>query len=188
MFARNVAFTLRRNSTPTQFAQVFDKEVLPMLKKQKGFQDEITFAIPGGNDLIAISLWDSKENADAYNVSGYPEVLKTLSTLVEGSPKVRTSEVLNSTFHKTLVTAAAQQANPALTIVVRAGFTQSQEGKYNEKLSVQANIDFSGRCKYCVGTSTSPGWDPTGCGPKGYAECPGPESACNTKSIHDSDG
>ena len=100
MFARNVAFTLRRNSTPTQFAQVFDKEVLPMLKKQKGFQDEITFAIPGGNDLIAISLWDSKENADAYNVSGYPEVLKTIATVVEGSPKVHTSEVLSSTLHK----------------------------------------------------------------------------------------
>jgi hypothetical protein len=105
MFARNVAFTLKPTTTARQFAQIFDKEVLPMLKKQKGFQDEITFTSPGGNDLTAISLWDTKENADAYNVSGYPEVLKTISTLVEGSPKVRTSEVLSSTFHKMLAAA-----------------------------------------------------------------------------------
>ena len=105
MFARNVAFTLKPSTTARQFAQIFDKEVLPMLKKQKGFQDEITFTSPGGNDLTAISLWDTKENADAYNVSGYPEVLKTISTVVEGSPKVRTSEVLSSTFHKMLATA-----------------------------------------------------------------------------------
>jgi len=105
MFARNVAFTLKPSTTARQFAQIFDKEVLPMLKKQKGFQDEITFTSPSGNDLTAISLWDTKENADAYNVSGYPEVLKTISTVVEGSPKVRTSEVLSSTFHKMLATA-----------------------------------------------------------------------------------
>ena len=105
MFARNVAFTLKPSTTARQFAQIFDKEVLPMLKKQKGFQDEITFTSPSGNDLTAISLWDTKENADAYNVSGYPEVLKTISTVVEGSPKVPTSEVLSSTFHKMLATA-----------------------------------------------------------------------------------
>jgi hypothetical protein len=105
MFARNVAFTLKSNATPVQFAQIFDKEVLPMLKKQKGFKDEITFAVPGGNDLIAISLWDTKENAESYSTSGYPEVLKSISAVVENSPKVRTSEVLTSTFHKLLATA-----------------------------------------------------------------------------------
>ena len=105
MFARNVAFTLKPSTTARQFVQIFDKEVLPMLKKQKGFQDEITFANPGGNDLTAVSLWDTKENADAYNVSGYPEVLKIISTIVEGSPKVGTSEVLSSTYHKMLATA-----------------------------------------------------------------------------------
>ncbi len=106
MFARNVAFTLKANTSPTQFAQIFDKEVLPMLRKQKGFQNEITFAGPaGGNDLTSISLWDNKADADSYNTSGYPEVLRTISALVEGSPKVRTSEVLSSTLHKTLVTA-----------------------------------------------------------------------------------
>jgi len=105
MFARNVAFTLKPSTTARQFAQIFDKEILPMLKRQKGFRDEITFANPGGSDLTAISLWDTKENADAYNVSGYPEVLKTISTVVEGSPKVHTFEVLSSTLHKMLAAA-----------------------------------------------------------------------------------
>jgi len=105
MFARNVAFTLKPSTTARQFAQIFDKEILPMLKRQKGFKDEITFANPGGNDLTAISLWDTKENADAYNVSGYPEVLKIISTVVEGPPKVHTAEVVSSTFHKMFVAA-----------------------------------------------------------------------------------
>jgi hypothetical protein len=42
--------------------------------------------------VIAISLWDSKESADAYNSNTYPQVLKTLDRVIDGVPKVRTSE------------------------------------------------------------------------------------------------
>ena len=99
MFARNLAIHLKPN-TLTEFTQTFEKDVLPLLRKQKGFQDEIAFTIPGGLDLISISLWDNKENAENYNTSAYPEVLKMLGKVVDGTPKVRTSDVLTSTFHK----------------------------------------------------------------------------------------
>ena len=99
MFARNVSMHLKASSL-AEFTQLVEKEVIPMLRKQKGFQDEITFAIPGGTDVIAISLWDSKENADSYNTTGYPETLKSLSKVLDGTPKVRISDVMNSTFHK----------------------------------------------------------------------------------------
>jgi hypothetical protein len=30
-----------------------------MLRKQRGFLDEIAFAVPGELDVVAISLWDT---------------------------------------------------------------------------------------------------------------------------------
>jgi heme-degrading monooxygenase HmoA len=106
MFARNVSMHLKPN-TLAEFTRTFEKEVVPVLRQQKGFKDEITFAIPGSTDVIAISLWDSKESADAYNTNTYPQVLKTLDRVIDGAPKVRTSEVVHSTFHKIATAIAA---------------------------------------------------------------------------------
>jgi heme-degrading monooxygenase HmoA len=85
MFARNVSLRLKPN-TRSEFTRIFDKEVIPMLLKQSGFQDEITFAVPGGRNVVAISLWDTKEQAQAYKTSGYPAVLKMLMNVLDGSP------------------------------------------------------------------------------------------------------
>jgi len=105
MFARNISIHLKPNVL-ADFTQTFEKEVVPVLRKQKGFQDEITFSIPGGSDVIAISLWDSKENAETYNSTAYPEILKILAKVIDGTPKVRVSEVIHSTFHKVAAVAA----------------------------------------------------------------------------------
>jgi hypothetical protein len=99
MFARNVTFRLKPNSV-TEFTQTIEKQIIPMLRKQRGFQDEITFVIPGGTEAVGISLWDQKESAEAYNRGSYPEVLSALAKVVEGTPRVQTYEVSNSTFHK----------------------------------------------------------------------------------------
>jgi tryptophan synthase beta subunit len=106
MFARSVAMRLKPNSV-TAFTQMIEKETLPQLRKQKGFQDEITFVVPGGAEAVGISLWDQKENADAYGRDSYPGVLKALGNVVEGTPQVRTYEVCNSTFHKIAAQVAA---------------------------------------------------------------------------------
>jgi heme-degrading monooxygenase HmoA len=106
MFARNVALRLKPN-TLAEFTRTFDNEVIPMLRKQPGFQDEITLCPPGGVDVIAISLWDNEEHAEAYNTTGYPEVLKSLNKVLDGSPRVRVSNVISSTLYKTAVSVAA---------------------------------------------------------------------------------
>jgi hypothetical protein len=106
MFARNVALRLKPN-TLAEFTHTLDNEVVPMLRKQTGFQDEITFCNLGGMDVIAISLWDTKEHAEAYNTAGYPEVLKSLSKVLDGAPRVRVSDVISSTLYKTAVGVAA---------------------------------------------------------------------------------
>jgi hypothetical protein len=106
MFARNVSIHLKSN-TLSDYTRTFEKDVLPLLRQQKGFKDEITFAGPGGVDVTAISLWENKTDADAYNTNTYPQVLKTMAGFIEGTPKVQTSDVVNSTFHKIAVAVAA---------------------------------------------------------------------------------
>jgi len=90
---------LKPNSV-AEFTQRIEKDILPLLRKQKGFQDEITFVGQGGAEAFAISLWDKAENAEAYNRGTYPEVTKILATVVEGPAQVETFNVVNSTFHK----------------------------------------------------------------------------------------
>jgi heme-degrading monooxygenase HmoA len=99
MFARRIYMHLKPNGV-AEFTQRLEKDVLPLLRKQKGFQDEITFVGQGGTEAFAISLWDKAENAEAYNRGTYPEVTKILATVVEGVPQVETYDVANSTFHK----------------------------------------------------------------------------------------
>jgi len=106
MFTRMVSMQLKPN-TQREFTEKFEKEIIPTLKKQPGFQDEILFVVPGGTEVVAISLWNSKENAETYSRATYPEVLKTLANLVEGTPQVRTYEVAYSTFHKIAARVAA---------------------------------------------------------------------------------
>ena len=105
MFARNVSMRLKPNSV-TEFTKTLENEIIPLLRKQKGFQDEITFVVPGGTEAVGVSLWDQKENAEAYDRGTYPQVLNALSKVIEGTPKVQAYEVSNSTFHHIAARAA----------------------------------------------------------------------------------
>ena len=100
MFARTVRMHLKPNSW-TQFTQTMEKDVIPLLRKQPGFRDEVTFLpADGSGDAVAISFWDKRENADAYQRGAYPEVLKAVAMVADGTPNVQMSEVSNSTWHK----------------------------------------------------------------------------------------
>ena len=99
MFARKVSMHLKPNSL-AEFTKRIEKDVLPLLRKQKGFQDEITCVTTGEKEAFGISLWETRENAETYNRGPYAEVTKFLTGLVEGTPQVETYEVSNSTFHK----------------------------------------------------------------------------------------
>ena len=105
MYARRVSMNLKPNST-VEFTQRLEKDVIPMLRKQSGFRDEITFVAPGGTEAFGLSLWDNKQSADTYNVGHYAEVTKILAKVVDGTPRVETYEVLNSTWHKIAAPAA----------------------------------------------------------------------------------
>ncbi|HEX3351564.1 MAG TPA: hypothetical protein VHS34_01980 [Terriglobales bacterium] len=99
MFARHVAVKLKPG-TLAEFTVVMDKEILPWLRKQKGFLDMITLAIPSGREIVSISFWDHEESAQVYNATSYPEALQTLKDILSGTPQVKTFNVVSSTLQK----------------------------------------------------------------------------------------
>lgn len=88
-FARNVQFRIK-NGKEQEFNSLIEKEVVPMLRKQSGFQQEVTLVNPTG--AIAISVWDDRKSAETYQTATYPQVLAKLTPVIEGTPKVETYE------------------------------------------------------------------------------------------------
>jgi len=99
MFVRKVSVRLKPDSL-TEFAHLMDHEILPWLRKQEGFLDLIILAGTENNEVATISFWEHKGNADAYNASGYPAVLRVLEQLLDGKPYVKTFEVVSSTLQR----------------------------------------------------------------------------------------
>ena len=103
MFVRRVTTLLKPNSI-SKFSRLMEEEVIRTLRRENGFQDELTFFAPSEDAAASISLWDKASNAETYSRETYPAVLKRLAALIEGTPNVDTYETLNSTFHKTATT------------------------------------------------------------------------------------
>lgn len=99
MFTRHLTMKLKANVVP-EFNRAIENEILPLLRRQPGFRDEISLVAPERSEAVSISIWETKESCENYNRSGYPEVLKITSKFVEGTPKVETFELLTSTLHK----------------------------------------------------------------------------------------
>src|ERR1044072_2649797 len=96
MSGRQVTLKLKVN-TVTELNRIATDEILPILRKQKGFRDETTFIAPERLEAIANSFWDTKADAEAYDHTAYAEVLKTLSNGIEGTPSVKNFEFASST-------------------------------------------------------------------------------------------
>lgn len=106
MVARSVCLHLKPNRVQ-EFTSIIENEVIPMMRKLKGFQDNIVLVAAGGLEAIGLSFWDQKEDAEAYGRGTYREVMKALAKVVEGTPRIETREVSNSTFHKIAAYVAA---------------------------------------------------------------------------------
>jgi hypothetical protein len=99
MFARNVSFRLKPN-THSDYSRTIENQVLPLLQKQKGFKEEITLCNGNNVDAVSISLWDNKSDAENYNTNVYPQVIKTLEKVIDGTPRVHTFETVTSTSNR----------------------------------------------------------------------------------------
>jgi hypothetical protein len=106
MFARKVSMQLKPNGVAA-FKNKIENEIIPVLRKQKGFLDEITFLYPNGKEVHAFSLWETAEDAEAYNRGVYPALAQDMAALIEGVLRVQTYEVLSSTVHKLATSVSA---------------------------------------------------------------------------------
>lgn len=99
MFARKVSLRLKADAAGP-FIQKMEDEIIPLLRKQKGFLDELTLISQGGKEIYAYSFWESSEDADRYDRTAFKEVTDLLVGLIEGALRIHTYMVANSTFHK----------------------------------------------------------------------------------------
>ena len=93
-FARNVHFQIKTGKEK-EFTTLVENEVIPMLRKQSGFQNELTFVNP--DEAVGVSLWDDRKSAEAYQASTYPKILAKLNPVIVGTPTVKTYDVTATT-------------------------------------------------------------------------------------------
>jgi len=106
MFARTVSLQLKPHSV-AEFTAIIENTIIPLLRPQPGFQDEMAFVVPGGTEAVSISMWDQQAHAEASARGTSPHVLQAVAHVVEGTPQVDTYAVANSTFHTIAARVAA---------------------------------------------------------------------------------
>jgi len=85
--ARSVRFDLATDKTD-EFHTLFKNEVLPTLKKQAGFKDELLLV--KDEHVLAISFWNDMDSARNYESTAYPQLDRKLRPLMSGLPTVET--------------------------------------------------------------------------------------------------
>jgi hypothetical protein len=99
MFARKVSVRLKPDSAGP-FIQKMEDEIIPLLRRQKGFLDELTLISQSGKEIYAYSFWENSEDAEGYDRTVFREVTDLLADLLDGTLRIHTYMVANSTFHK----------------------------------------------------------------------------------------
>ena len=91
-----------------EVADTINEKVLPILRQQVGFLDETVLTSEmQPNRVLALSYWETKEDAERYQREDYARVTEILSNLMESPPSVRTFNVHTSTPHKLVAGKAA---------------------------------------------------------------------------------
>jgi heme-degrading monooxygenase HmoA len=107
MFTRVVEIT-SKSGKARELCNTIDDKVLPILKKQAGFvQETVMVSDTEPNRILAISFWNTREDAQRYEREQFDTVQKTLEHLLEATPAVRTFDVHSSSAHKVAAEKAA---------------------------------------------------------------------------------
>jgi heme-degrading monooxygenase HmoA len=100
MYTRVVELT-SKSGKARELANTINEKVLPILKKQAGFVDEAVLASDTeATRVLALSFWNSKEDAERYHREQYPKISEMLSGLLDAPPAIRTFNVDSSTTHR----------------------------------------------------------------------------------------
>lgn len=106
MFVRKVSMRLKSGSA-VEFTRKMEDEIIPLLRKQKGFLDEMTLIAQSGKEVYAYSFWETSADAEKYDKSEFARVTGLLTNVIEGALRIHTYMVANSTFHKVAAAVAS---------------------------------------------------------------------------------
>src|SRR5712692_4292794 len=100
MFARGVEVIAKPSKT-LEVTETIRERALPILRKQSGFVDQIVLVSDTEVDhVLALSFWNTKEDAERYHGDEYPTLYGPLAHLIEVVPTIRTFNVDSSTTRK----------------------------------------------------------------------------------------
>ena len=85
--ARSVRFDIVADKNE-EFHTLFRNEILPILKKQDGFKDELLLV--KDQHVLAISVWNDMDSARKYESATYPQLDKALRPVMSGKATVET--------------------------------------------------------------------------------------------------
>lgn len=106
MISRITEVTVNPNKL-NEVRRALDTQVIPTLKAQPGFVDAVESLDPATGQLVCVSLWKTREDADRFGQQVFPELGEKLQPLALEQPRVRTLEVQTSTVHKIAASKAA---------------------------------------------------------------------------------
>jgi heme-degrading monooxygenase HmoA len=75
--------------TKNDFMKVWESQILPTLKAQKGYVDEILLMRDEAQEGVGVSIWQTKADADRYYNEVFPQQTAKVSDMLSGTPKVR---------------------------------------------------------------------------------------------------
>jgi heme-degrading monooxygenase HmoA len=85
MFTRVVAVRTKPGKARDLSKTIHDK-ILPILEDQPGFVDEILLVSDTEPDkILALSFWESQQDAERYTHEQYPRINELISPLVESA-------------------------------------------------------------------------------------------------------
>ena len=100
MFTR-VVHIHTKTGKARDLSTTLNEKVIPLLKKQPGFVDEITLVSSNNPDeMLALSFWESEEHAQRYNKEQFPTISKLVTPFLQSDPTIETYNVDVSTIQK----------------------------------------------------------------------------------------
>src|SRR6476660_3431916 len=77
-----------------EFIRAWKSDILPTLKKQKGFVDEVLLFETNDPDRgVGLSFWKTQEDAEKYQREVFPETVSSVQHLIQTPPSVRSFDV-----------------------------------------------------------------------------------------------
>jgi quinol monooxygenase YgiN len=100
MIARHIEVNLKPEKL-VEFKNVYEKEILPILKRQTGFLDSINLTPENVNDTsVSITLWRTRQDCENYQKKEYQKILDMVRPFLRDTPKIQYFNVEYTTFRK----------------------------------------------------------------------------------------